>query len=225
MVLVTNARLIFNSTPDGELDPNPPLPRLSQYSRSVGHLKPGDLVHDTSNKIDPDTVPLNGGILLTLVVLSPDPFMRTLMKGPTTVKSYLVRVFLDLPIDDSDFAMPNFNSTPTSHLSPSASRMYPSLSFGEQLDLRVDHQDQWLCGRGRRTLRDPNYQAWDPRPYFPPSVTSYSPLSLQTRPTNLLYHYIGDQQRTRTTSSSPTLTCSSPCRTKSASRGRRMSTV
>ncbi|TEB24770.1 NAD(P)-binding protein [Coprinellus micaceus] len=62
MVLVTNARLTFNSIPDG-------------------HLKPGDLVHDTSNKIDPDTVPLNGGILLKLIVLSPDPFMRTLMNS------------------------------------------------------------------------------------------------------------------------------------------------
>ena len=48
-------------------------------------------VYDTTQTIDLDTVPLNGGFLLKTLVLSIDPYQRGRMRNPTK-KSYSVRV-------------------------------------------------------------------------------------------------------------------------------------
>jgi hypothetical protein len=53
---------------------------------------PGETtVYDVSQKIDLDTVPLNGGFLTQTLVLSIDPYMRGRMRA-ADIKSYSVRV-------------------------------------------------------------------------------------------------------------------------------------
>jgi hypothetical protein len=47
-------------------------------------------IYDSSQTIDPETVPLNGGFLIKSLVLSIDPYLRGLMLGPTA-KTYAVR--------------------------------------------------------------------------------------------------------------------------------------
>jgi hypothetical protein len=47
-------------------------------------------VHDTSETINLDSAPLNGGFLIKTLVLSVDPYMRGRMRRPE-VKSYAVR--------------------------------------------------------------------------------------------------------------------------------------
>ena len=50
---------------------------------SPGYPVPGKTtVHDTSETIDPAHVHLNGGILIKILVLSIDPFLRNLMNPP-----------------------------------------------------------------------------------------------------------------------------------------------
>jgi hypothetical protein len=50
-------------------------------------------VYDTSQTIDLETVPLNGGYLLKTLVLSIDPYLRGKMR-PETQKSYTVSLVL-----------------------------------------------------------------------------------------------------------------------------------
>jgi NADPH-dependent curcumin reductase CurA len=60
----------------------------------AGYPEPGKTtVTDTSEKIDLDTVPLNGGVLLKTLVVSVDPYMRGRMRD-VKIWSYLVRVTL-----------------------------------------------------------------------------------------------------------------------------------
>jgi NADPH-dependent curcumin reductase CurA len=47
------------------------------------------MVYDTSETIDPKNVPLNGGILIKLLILSVDPYMRGRLRAPE-IESYLV---------------------------------------------------------------------------------------------------------------------------------------
>lgn len=68
MAPITNGRVLFNSIPDGF-----PIPGKTT-------------VYDESEKIDLDTVPLNGGILLKILELSVDPYFRGRMKERS--KSY-----------------------------------------------------------------------------------------------------------------------------------------
>ncbi|KAJ6538132.1 hypothetical protein B0H19DRAFT_1181763 [Mycena capillaripes] len=66
----TNGRVLFNSVP-------------------TGYPVPGETtVYDTSQSIDIETHPLNGGFLVKTLVLSVDPYMRGRMRGPD-VKSYV----------------------------------------------------------------------------------------------------------------------------------------
>ena len=46
--------------------------------------------YDESETIDPDTVPLNGGFLVKVLVLSIDPYLRGKMRNPS-IESYSVR--------------------------------------------------------------------------------------------------------------------------------------
>lgn len=57
-------------------------------------------MHDTSQTIEIETHPLNGGFLVKTLVLSIDPYMRGLMSKPD--KSYVVRLVLST-ISASDF--------------------------------------------------------------------------------------------------------------------------
>ncbi|KAJ7758650.1 hypothetical protein B0H16DRAFT_1416140 [Mycena metata] len=63
MPSVQNGRVLFNSAPKDF-----PVPGETT-------------VYDTTQTIDPDTVPLNGGILLKTLVLSIDPYFRVMMHG------------------------------------------------------------------------------------------------------------------------------------------------
>lgn len=68
---------------------------ISSGSSSIaGYPVPGQTtVYDDSEKIDPETVALNGGFLVKTLVLSIDPYQRGRMRAPTS-KSYSVRIFL-----------------------------------------------------------------------------------------------------------------------------------
>jgi NADPH-dependent curcumin reductase CurA len=61
---ITNARILYNEHP-------------------LTYPVPGrTTVYDTSQTIDIDTVPLNGGFLVKTVVLSSDPYLRVRMRSP-----------------------------------------------------------------------------------------------------------------------------------------------
>ena len=73
MAPVRNARVLFNSIPA----PNP-YPEPGKTTR-----------YDDSQTMDPDNVPLNGGFLVKILVLSIDPYMRGRMRDPK-IESYSV---------------------------------------------------------------------------------------------------------------------------------------
>jgi len=70
MTSVTNPTILFNAIPKD-------WPVVGEH-----------LVCDTSTTIDLERIPLNGGVLLKTLLLSPDPYMRGRMRYPT-VKSYV----------------------------------------------------------------------------------------------------------------------------------------
>ena len=49
------------------------------------------IVYDDKDTIDPDTVALNGGVLLKVLFLSIDPYLRGRMQ-PSNSSSYIVRI-------------------------------------------------------------------------------------------------------------------------------------
>jgi NADPH-dependent curcumin reductase CurA len=61
-------------------------------------------VTDTSETIDLDTVPLNGGFLVKTLVLSIDPYLRGKMRSPE-VKSYSVRARARCPKHSTHIAL------------------------------------------------------------------------------------------------------------------------
>lgn len=79
MALVVNGRVIFNSIPSGYPEPGK------------------TTIYDTSQSIDLEHVPLNGGILIQTLVLSADPYMRGRMRAPE-VKSYSPPFVLGEPL-------------------------------------------------------------------------------------------------------------------------------
>jgi len=77
---VRNARVIFNSVP-------------------TGYPEPGKTtLYDGTKTIDIDSVPLNGGFILKILVLSIDPYMRGKMRGPE-VKSYSAAFVIGEPLN------------------------------------------------------------------------------------------------------------------------------
>ncbi|KAF9040089.1 alcohol dehydrogenase [Panaeolus papilionaceus] len=64
MAPVINGRVIFNSIPEG----------YPEIGKTV--------LYDTSQKIDPETVPLDGGFLVKSLEISVDPYMRGRMRDP-----------------------------------------------------------------------------------------------------------------------------------------------
>ncbi|KAF8879983.1 hypothetical protein CPB84DRAFT_1792920 [Gymnopilus junonius] len=80
MAPIINGRILFNEIP-------------KEYP------EPGKtVVYDASEKIDPDTVPLNGGFLLKTVDVSIDPYMRGRMRDPG-ITSYVPAFQIGKPID------------------------------------------------------------------------------------------------------------------------------
>ncbi|KAF8996523.1 alcohol dehydrogenase [Cyathus striatus] len=80
MTPVINARVIFNSVPEGYPEPGK------------------TTVYDTTQTIDLDTAPLNGGVLLKILEVSIDPYLRGKMRAPSE-KSYSPPFTLGEPID------------------------------------------------------------------------------------------------------------------------------
>ncbi|KAJ7482969.1 hypothetical protein B0H11DRAFT_1208640 [Mycena galericulata] len=76
---VTNARVLFNAIPEDY-----PIPGKT-------------IVYDTTQSIDLETVPLKGGILIKVLVLSVDPYMRLRLRAPE-IKSYLPAFVLGEPL-------------------------------------------------------------------------------------------------------------------------------
>ncbi len=60
----------------------------------LGYPEPGKTtVYDTTQTIDLENVPLNGGILIKALVLSVDPYLRGKMRDPA-IESYSVSFLL-----------------------------------------------------------------------------------------------------------------------------------
>ncbi|KAJ7318173.1 hypothetical protein DFH08DRAFT_971639 [Mycena albidolilacea] len=80
MAPIQNARVLFGSIPETF-----PIPGETT-------------LYDTSQTIDLETEPLNGGFLVKTLVLSLDPFLRMRMRDPS-VKSYLPPFKIGAPLD------------------------------------------------------------------------------------------------------------------------------
>ncbi|KAF8144001.1 hypothetical protein K438DRAFT_2029327 [Mycena galopus ATCC 62051] len=74
MAPVTNGRVLFNAPPKGTTT-----------------------VYDTSETIDLDNVPLNGGVLIKVLLLSIDPYMRGRLRAPE-IESYMPAFSLGEPL-------------------------------------------------------------------------------------------------------------------------------
>ena len=80
MAPIRNARVLFVETPTGAFDLPLSCARWIDWAIE-GYPEPEKhTTYDASQTIDPDTVPLNGGFLLKTLVISIDPYIRTLMK-------------------------------------------------------------------------------------------------------------------------------------------------
>ncbi|KJA24396.1 hypothetical protein HYPSUDRAFT_136347 [Hypholoma sublateritium FD-334 SS-4] len=86
MAPITNGRVLFAAIPSG-------YPVLGQ-----------DLVYDTTQTIDLESVPLGGGVLIKTLDLSVDPYMRQRMR-PAEVPSYLPAFPLGEPIVSAGIAV------------------------------------------------------------------------------------------------------------------------
>ncbi|KAJ7616640.1 hypothetical protein FB45DRAFT_1008071 [Roridomyces roridus] len=86
MAPITNGRVLFNAVPTDY-----PVPGKTT-------------VYDTSASIDLDAVPLNGGILLKVLVLSVDPYMRGRLRE-THIESYLPAFQLGEPLNGDGIAL------------------------------------------------------------------------------------------------------------------------
>ena len=73
MAPVKNPKSVFAAIPD-------------EYPVPGKHI-----VYDDKETIDPDTVALNGGVLVKVLFLSIDPYLRGRMR-PSNFSSYIVRI-------------------------------------------------------------------------------------------------------------------------------------
>ena len=89
MAPVRNAKVLFNEIPTGTFV----LHHVWYESNVVvGYPEPGKTtVYDTSSTIDLESAPLNGGVLVKVLYLSADPYMRGKMRDPS-ITSYTVRI-------------------------------------------------------------------------------------------------------------------------------------
>jgi len=80
MAPVTNGRVLFNEVPTGFPEPGK------------------TTVYDTTQKLDLESVPLNGGFIIKTLALSIDPYLRGKMRDPSK-KSYAPAFTIGEPID------------------------------------------------------------------------------------------------------------------------------
>ncbi|KAE9408372.1 NAD(P)-binding protein [Gymnopus androsaceus JB14] len=91
-----NGRVIFNEIPKGNSSSFPSYP--GYLLSSLGYPVPGrTTIYDDSQSIDIDTVPLNGSILIKVLVLSIDPYLRGKMRS-AEVESYSPAFHLNEPL-------------------------------------------------------------------------------------------------------------------------------
>ncbi|KAJ7692566.1 hypothetical protein B0H17DRAFT_982095 [Mycena rosella] len=94
MAPIQNARVLFNSVP-------------------TDYPVPGETtVYDTTQTIDLETVPLNGGFLLKLLVLSIDPYFRGRMRAPEK-KSYAAGFTIGAPLEGFGIGVVLRSETPS----------------------------------------------------------------------------------------------------------------
>ena len=144
MAPVRNARVLFNSIPAPNTYPEPG--KTTRY--------------DDSQTIDPDNVPLNGGFLVKILVLSIDPYMRGRMRDPK-IESYTV------------------SALPSLHVCISVTHILPLASV--YLGRAVSASTAYVCPADRMLAASPT-SAWasSSAPNTPPSSqattsTAYSP--------------------------------------------------
>lgn len=88
MGLIKNGRVLFNEVPKGSS--LRVAPGVCKQRIVVGYPEPGKTtIYDTTQTIDIENVPLDGGFLLKTLELSIDPYMRGRMRHPEK-KSYSV---------------------------------------------------------------------------------------------------------------------------------------
>ncbi|TCD64959.1 hypothetical protein EIP91_003417 [Steccherinum ochraceum] len=85
MAPIKNGRLLYKEIPDG-------------YPQPGKHV-----VYDESELIDLDNVPLNGGLLLKILVLSIDPYLRNRMRDPS-VRGFLPAFEIGKPLQNGGVA-------------------------------------------------------------------------------------------------------------------------
>lgn len=105
MAPITNGRSLFSEVPTSTFPlhrvailtrSSCPSPRIVVNPTPLGYPEPGKHVtYDTSETIDLETVSLNGGVLVKVLYLSIDPYMRGRMR-PESVPSYVVRLPVSL---------------------------------------------------------------------------------------------------------------------------------
>ena len=93
MAPVTNGRYLFNEFPTGMsgylMITGEQL--IRQKFTLLGYPTPGiTTVYDTTQTIDREEVPLNGGFLVKVLVLSIDPLLRNRMDAPDPESSFNV---------------------------------------------------------------------------------------------------------------------------------------
>ena len=95
MAPITNGRYLFNEFPTGMFEWFKSESQRNVYKTQLpslsGYPTPGiTTVHDTSQTIDLAEVPLNGGFLIKVLVLSIDPLLRNRMDAPDPESSFNV---------------------------------------------------------------------------------------------------------------------------------------
>lgn len=93
MPVVPNGRVLFKEIPNGESFQR--TDDLSLHDRRSGYPIPGKTTaYDETQTIDTDNVPLEGGFLVKILVISVDPYLRAKMRDPRIKMFTVCRIFL-----------------------------------------------------------------------------------------------------------------------------------
>jgi NADPH-dependent curcumin reductase CurA len=111
MVSVTNARVIFNSRPNGQYQVMEAVIPNFVLTILTGFPEPGKTtITDRSETIDLESVPLNGGVLVKAVAISVDPYMRLLMRegpsSPTPGEVSIMRLMISSKLETDQMTQP-----------------------------------------------------------------------------------------------------------------------
>jgi len=130
MAPATNGRVIFNSYPEGFPEPGK------------------TTIYDTTETIDPDTVPLDGGFLLKTLDLSIDPYMRGRMRPPSK-SSYAAGYAIGQVL-------------PSHGVGVVVRSEHPQVKAGEHLYGLLEHKNYAIRKdlAGLQTIENPNKLPW-----------------------------------------------------------------